>query len=245
MVRPPFGSEDADSMSSICGVDGCRQGWVAVFKDLVTRDIRWGVFGNVRSILADQSMPTVVAIDVPIGLPNIGPRKCDLAARSLLGARASSVFPAPIRPLLATDSHPEASALRRSVEGKGLSIQAWAIVPKIREVDELLRASVEARSVVREVHPELCFMELNDGRPMQHPKRKAAGRVERLSMLGERFGEVVEQALTERSGAWKPDDMLDAFVALWTAERIVAGTAYTIPDSPGRDQTGLPMEMWV
>jgi hypothetical protein len=39
------------------------------------------------------------------------------------------------------------------------------------------------------------------------------------------------------------DDILDAFAALWTAERIAPGEAVTLPEVPPRDRHGLPMEM--
>jgi predicted RNase H-like nuclease len=40
------------------------------------------------------------------------------------------------------------------------------------------------------------------------------------------------------------DDIYDAFAALWTAERIHAGTAEVIPDVPEIDSFGLEMRMW-
>jgi predicted RNase H-like nuclease len=36
----------------------------------------------------------------------------------------------------------------------------------------------------------------------------------------------------------------DAFAALWTAERIFAGTATVLPDPPPVDAVGLRMEVW-
>jgi predicted RNase H-like nuclease len=81
---------------------------------------------------------------MPIGLPERGPRACDLEARRLLGpGRASSVFPAPIRPVLVATSYDDACQIRLQVEGKKLSRQAWVIVPKIREVDDMLRDNSE------------------------------------------------------------------------------------------------------
>ena len=38
-------------------------------------------------------------------------------------------------------------------------------------------------------------------------------------------------------------DILDAFAALWTAERIAAGRARTLPEQPPMDDTGLPMRI--
>src|SRR5690606_31915637 len=115
----------------------------------------------------------VLAIDIPIGLTDDGPRPPDVAARALLGPRASSVFPAPVRATLNANSYEDACDLSFAARGKRLSKQSFAILPKIREVDELLRtrSATEFPVPVHEVHPEVSFCYLNDGRPMVHPKR--------------------------------------------------------------------------
>jgi predicted RNase H-like nuclease len=185
-----------------------------------------------------------VAVDVPIGLPGHGPRDCDVRARRLLGVRRSSVFPAPIRPILAARSQADASRIRRRVEGKGVSIQTWAILSKIVAVDSFLRADATRRHIVREVHPEVSFYFLNGERPMSAAKTKVAGRAERLSLLREWSGEAVVNALASRRElGCKVDDVMDAFVALWTAERIASGSAVSIPPQPPLDAYGLRMEM--
>jgi predicted RNase H-like nuclease len=127
-----------------------------------------------------------------------------------------------------------------------MSQQAYAIIPKIREVDALLRSSADARSRVREVHPEVCFREWNDGRPLMANKKKTEGKVEREVLIEARWPGVHESFL----GRWLRrqvgrDDLNDAFAALWTAGRIAAGVAVRLPSAePPRDALGLPMEMW-
>ena len=117
----------------------------------------------------------VVGVDVPIGLLENyekGGRACDRAARKLLGRyRASSVFPAPVRCVLMANSWANACALSRASapQGKAISKQTFAILPKIREIDVLLQNRPELRAVVREVHPEVSFAELG-GKPMIHRK---------------------------------------------------------------------------
>ena len=232
-------------MSLICGADGCKGGWVAVEENLDTCEISWRVVPTLRDLVLSKSPPKIIALDVPIGLSDKGSRVCDLEARQLLGpGRASSVFPAPIRPILQSSSHAEASAARVAVEGKGLPIQAWAIIPKIREIDEILRGEAYLRARVREVHPEICFYFMAGRRPMQFAKKKREGRDERRSLLVAEFGTVVDDALGDRrSLGCAADDLLDAFAALWTARRISKGTAITLPAMPTRDRFGLPMEM--
>ena len=39
------------------------------------------------------------------------------------------------------------------------------------------------------------------------------------------------------------DDILDAFAALWSAERLLRGEAITLPVEPELDATGLAMEI--
>ena len=99
-----------------------------------------------------------------------------------------SVFPAPVRSVLAASSWEDACARSRASApgGKAISKQTYFILPKIREVDDFLRARPELREVVREVHPEVCFCELA-GRPMDYPKKKQEGRDERRQALGRNF----------------------------------------------------------
>jgi predicted RNase H-like nuclease len=224
----------------LVGADGCTGGWI-------TAERADGVFGCARverlEVLFERfASPEVVAVDAPIGLVERGSRACDLAARALLGPRRSSVFPAPLRPLLAAASYAEASGLRRAIEGKGLSRQTWGIIPKIVELDLLLRANATARAALFEVHPELSFFRLNRDRPLRANKRAAEGRAEREALLRAWCGDAIDRALAQRRAlACAADDILDAFAALWSAERIARGAAISLPPDPPRDACGLPM----
>ncbi len=233
-------------MAIVRGADGCKQGWVVISKDLRTGAITWRLCAGAADLVQMLPHAQVTAIDIPMGLPERGPRACDQAARQVLGrGRGSSVFPAPIRPLLAAASYAEACRLGDEIEGRKLSQQAWNIVPKIKDVDAVLRADVKLQRRVREAHPEVSFQQLA-GRPLAHGKKHAEGQAERLALLRPVFGAAVEQALAERRQlASAVDDVLDAFVVLWTAERIAAGTAHTLPATPARDAAGLRMEIMV
>ena len=58
------------------------------------------------------------------------------------------------------------------------------------------------------------------------------------------FGHWLQTALAERRElASNEDDILDAFAALWTAERIALGISQTIPAVPPKDSFGLRMEI--
>jgi predicted RNase H-like nuclease len=53
---------------------------------------------------------------------------------------------------------------------------------------------------------------------------------------------MVDQALAERAKlGCKADDIVDAFVALWTAERISRAVAVSIPAIPPLDALGVRM----
>ena len=235
-------TELADAV--VCGVDGCKTGWVVVWRDLRVGRIWWEVVPSLREIAGSVPSPAVIAVDVPIGLLKAGARDCDLAARKRLGfPRSASVFPAPIRPVLVAGDRIEASAVRRPIDGKGMTFQAWGIVPKVIDVDEALRADAALRAVTREVHPELCFAAMNGGRPMAHSKKKAEGRAERVAVLKEHFGDAIDDAMASKPKGCKYDDLLDAFACAWTATRIVRGEAEAIPKNPPLDEFGLPMEM--
>jgi predicted RNase H-like nuclease len=163
----------------------------------------------------------------------------------MLGRRGCCVFPAPIRAVLRSKSPVGASAVRRRLEGKGISAQAWGIVPKVREVDRLLRASPSLQERVREVHPEICFMMWNRGVPILERKKSSAGKAARAALVASRFGDHAFDRIRRRyrKAAVADDDIHDAFAALWTAERMANGEAVTIPDQIQRDGAGIRMEI--
>ena len=234
-------------MLMIAGVDGCKGGWICITKDLVRGDISSGFFPSLGSLLEWIPAPVVLAVDMPIGLTEAGSRQCDKLARKMLGRpRASSVFPAPIRPALQASSREQADEISRSIDGRGVGAQAWGLYPKIRQVDEILQGSPLARRYTFEVHPEVCFMEWNGGAAIAEPKGSAAGMAIRTGLVDTHFGKEARGAVRERHryGRVADDDIHDAFAALWTAERIRLGQANLIPDPPDIDSTGIEMGIW-
>jgi predicted RNase H-like nuclease len=229
------------------GIDGCKSGWfyIAISDD----QVRHGVVQQVDQLLPKDRSTTRLFIDIPIGLRDDSPepRGCDRFARKRLGKRRSSVFPAPLRTVLDAENHATATARSVALCGKGLSCQAFAIAPKIREIDTLMRSNPTARNTIREVHPELCFYGLNGGRPMQHRKKTLAGFDERLAVLelsapGLGVVEITEEILaTYRRSQVARDDVLDAWASAATG--LYPDHWHTAPDDPERDAFGLPMEM--
>jgi predicted RNase H-like nuclease len=202
---------------------------------------------TLEALIAAVPAGAVIAVDVPIGLMDRGSRACDQIARQQLKPhRHNSVFSAPIRAVLEATSYLDACATRQRIDGVSMSKQAYAIVPKIREVDELLRRRPDLQQQVKEVHPEVCFTAWNGGTPMGFAKKTREGKAERDALIEAWLPDLYQRFV----GMWPRsqvarDDLNDAFAALWTAERIAAGTAIRIPSAdPPRDAFGLPMEMW-
>jgi predicted RNase H-like nuclease len=207
----------------VAGVDGCRGGWAVALADADGGAFELRVVPTFADVLALE--PTAVAVDMPIGLLDAGSRACDIEARRRLGARRSSVFPAPLRPMLDATTYEEASAIA------GLSKQAFHLIPKIRELDALM-SPARQRTIV-EAHPELCFAALL-GQPCQSPKRTAGGRAERQSVV------TLGIDRPPSGAAW--DDVLDAAALVHTARRLVRGTVERLGDG-SCDRKGLRCEI--
>jgi predicted RNase H-like nuclease len=232
-------------MTWLAGADGCRTGWFRVCRRVDTAELRFAVLKDVRELLEAEPVPKVLAIDIPIGLPSAGARECDRAARKVLGPRRNSVFPAPVRAAIRARSREEASRITQAIDGRKLSVQAWAICPKIREVDDLLLGSQGSRGKVWEVHPEVSFWAWNGEEPMVAAKKKKAGRQERLRLAEEWLGAGILKIARDNQikENLADDDILDAIAVLWTAERIAQSQAGVLPREPELDEHGLPMRI--
>jgi predicted RNase H-like nuclease len=232
-------------METISGVDGCSWGWLAVTKELPAGSISWSVHTSTESLFADQRMAEVIAIDIPIGLPERGARMCDLKARQLLGAkRGEAIFAAPTRAELSDGGPDDAREPREPGHGAKSSWHALRLLRRVMQVDAVLRRMPALRAKVHEMHPEVSFFLLGGGRPTRHNKNTEEGSVERANLLGTVFGRAVEDVLAARFYVQvSVDDVLDAFAALWTAERIHNKEHLTIPPAPPVDTAGLPMEI--
>ena len=227
----------------IAGVDGTRKGWVVVVCDDYLENPK-GFFVN-QLVELPRGL-RVAAVDVPIGLPEKGARDADLLARKALGEpRRRSVFPSPIRSVLGVRSWKEACARTERADGRRVSKQTFAILPKVAEADALVRSNSWARRVVYEVHPELSFAKWS-GAPMVHGKKSPAGRAERLALIAATFGTGVFEREREslRGHEVGSDDLADAFAAVWTAARICAGKAEGFPPEKVIDAEGVAMRIW-
>jgi predicted RNase H-like nuclease len=214
----PF-SEPAQGLA---GVDGCRGGWIVATER--------GVLVTPR---LSTDIGTTIGVDMPIGLPSTRPRASDREARAYLGPRRSTIFPTPPRACLEALDYPTALAASRAAIGTGISIQAFHLLAKIRELDSLV--TVDANPFV-EVHPECSFLTMNQREPLP-PKTTQAGAARRAELLRVVFGELPS---TPRGA--KLDDLHDAYAVLWSTARFVRGAHLTFGDDEV-DARGLPMRV--
>ena len=229
------------------GIDGCRAGWVCAGWD----GEGWSLdcLPTLESILPMLAPRATVCIDIPIGLSSDGFRACDRAARQLLGKRSSSVFPVPPRLALAPLTYEEINLASKAQCGKGVSKQAFYLLPKIREAEALLRSSCSDDSDWLETHPELCFSSFNGATPMRDNKKTDAGFRERKSVLASHVPARTIDRLLRDLMALVPrarcarDDMLDALVCGVVARLDAAGRDCLPLGGQEFDEVGLPMRI--
>jgi predicted RNase H-like nuclease len=237
----------------LAGVDGCAGGWIAAFVRPSSGEVVLGMFAPFADVLAAAQRPAIVAVDMPIGLPEragYGGRKAETLVRPLLGQRQSSVFSVPSRAAIEADDYRTActAALATSDPPRKVSKQLFNIAPKIREVDAVLRADSLLISHVFEVHPELAFWRLNGERALTEPKKVKSRCYEpglalrRALLIAAGLPESIVNMIPPKGAG--PDDLLDALACAAIARRIHAGSAQPFPDPPDRDATGLPMAIW-
>ena len=235
----------------LAGIDGCRDGWIAVFVRPRGDDAQVKILRHFSEI--HEHAPAVIGVDMPIGLPDrtgYGGRDAENCVRPLLGARQSSVFSVPSRQAVYAQDYAQACAIALSTSDppRKISKQLFNITPKIREVDAALRAGPALAARTFEIHPEVAFWRLNGEQPLSEPKKIKSKPYE--PGLALRRGLLIAAGLpraivesTPPKGA-AADDLLDALACAAIARRIHAGLAAPFPKSLPRDAYGLPMAIW-
>ena len=225
-------------MGAAVGVDGCSAGWIAVVLRPGER-AQAHFLARIDELAAAVPDAAMVGVDIPIGLPNTGRRQADVQTRLALGPRRSSIFFAPVRAALAAATHAAGTAASVRLTGSGMSRQSFALAAKIFEVEEWLP---RAPCPVHEVHPELSFATMLCA-PAAAGKKSWAGMIQRREIL-DRNGIRLDYIDSRAAVAAATDDMLDAGAAAWTAIRLQAGTAGSLPDPPETDGDGREMAIW-
>ena len=219
------------------GLDGFRGGWVAVTLDGDRREISF--LEDIAEVLPSRF--DRLAIDIPIGMKDDGERDCDRLARNRLRPHTSRVFAGARRWLWEKFDDPDKANKEAGRRGqKKVSRQLWHLGPKIMQVDAFVGAN--AALDIREVHPELVFQRLNDGKPLPSKKSDVGAELRRALLLREGIEELDHWIKRSRIGSGaKADDVLDA-CAVAIAARDPAGS---LPEgTPPKDAHGLPMQIW-
>jgi predicted RNase H-like nuclease len=230
------------------GLDGCLSGWVlAALDDGGGLDVSVVTcFGDALARVVDGDLATLT-VDMPIGLPEDGRRAADRDARARLGSRRSTLFPTPCRATLHATAYDEALALSRQTTGAGLSVQAFHLLPRMREVDHVMRPDLQDRVV--ECHPELAFAALS-GAALVSSKHTPDGIAARIALLDGALRSLGGDARRAASAVEQPprgaraDDVADAIAIALVARRLDRGQVERLGDG-AVDQRGLRMEIVV
>jgi len=243
LERCRYSIETDVTRPSVAGVDGAPGGWLVArsYLPLGFEEVALGFVETIDDLVGELESGELSAmvIDIPIGLSGDGYRPADGLARERLGSRRSTFFPTPTRAVLECETWDEANQQNRAASGRGLSKQAWNLVPKIQEVDAAWSHRVTEKLL--EGHPETSFGELA-GAPLKTNKNTLEGRAERLGLLRGEFGADLDAHLAPLPNRYHVD-AIDAAVLTWTATRVVGGAAVRLGGE--LDPAGRPMALWV
>lgn len=231
--------------ATVAGVDGCPAGWIAVLwdgADQLTSEL-------CKDFAAVLALPArVIAVDMPIGLPETSGRPPEREVRARLGERQSSVFAVPAAPAIYCDDYREACRvnLLHSDPPRKVSKQCFHLFPKMREIDALIDASQQSR--IFESHPELAFWVMNKEAPLPLPKKVRSapfppGLDLRCSLLRAHGVPVDSLKADYRRSDVGSDDLIDACACAFVAWRIVNGRSIRFPANPPLNARGLRMEI--
>lgn len=239
--RPPAAVETLRPDRPVLGVDACPAGWVGVLLGPEGRPTVHvaGSIAALLSLVRETAVPSVVAIDIPIGLPDHGGRRADAEARRELVGKGSSVFSTLTRAAYVAETYEQARAANlEATDGAAngatsASAQAYALGPKILEVDQWVRS--EPGAVVIEVHPELSFARMTGSPVLVRKKDEEGARVRREALLSQGL----RAPAWFRGSGFAEDDLLDACAAVWSAARHDRGVSESFPAQPETFSDGI------
>ncbi len=216
------------SLMRVAGADIWRGRWVVVVLD-DCRFERVFLCPSIDAALDEVPDALVIGVDMPIGLPEGGrPRSADVQAREYVGRRWQSVFMTPSIELLSPPSQAEANDVARANGWAGISAQAYALRTTVLQVQPVAIRDVR----VYEVHPEVSFVRANREAPLPWAKGSWNGIALRRRILDD-HGIVIPDDLGA-AGVAGVADVLDAAIAAWSASRVAAGEAESMPEGSAR-----------
>lgn len=229
----PGRQADIDRAKPVLGLAASRSGWVGAHLESTghgTPQILAGA--TLHEVISAAGPVTVVAVDVPVGLPDESRRAVDGELRRLLGPQAAAVLSTPVREALYAPSYGEANRINRERQGAGVSRQAYDVRRQIMDVDEWLRKDRDHQVV--EVNSEASLAQAA-GEPLASRRSSADGAHERREVLA-RVGIYVP---TSAPHGVLADDLVAACAAAWSAHRVKSGQAHTYPAQPETFSDGL------
>jgi predicted RNase H-like nuclease len=208
----------------LAGVDGCKNGWIVASAPSwpCHEAVKIEFHEEFKALLDATQDCAVVAVDMPIGLPNGSePRQCDLEAQKALGHQRNSLFLTPPRSCVEAKSVRDFQAMHKAIRGIGAGLPVWGIVPKMLEVNRLLDEKIATDPGVQdriiEFHPELTWKRLA-GALQLSSKKVAAGVLQRISLLEQLSQGWVPPFPQKIPGNPAIDDVLDAVVGISAAQ---------------------------
>ncbi|MFK8005580.1 MAG: DUF429 domain-containing protein [Saprospiraceae bacterium] len=231
------------------GIDGCKYGWIAI---KIRKDTQFSIskHSEFSSIFKEYPDAEKYLVDMVIGLADKNhPREVEFLARQKLKPNhTSSVFTPPCRAAVYEKTYEAAKEKNKTILGKSFSIQAWNIVPKIKEVDEFILKNHEYQNRIFEAHPEVCFASLNNQIPMIFKKKEKEGIEERINLLQVLFPkskEIFEKGNIQfLKKEVKSDDLIDSLsLAVTGYLGMKYGFDFLISKEKKQDIYGLEMNM--
>jgi predicted RNase H-like nuclease len=229
----------------VAGVDGCRAGWIAALWDGAD-ELTLHLCSSFADVMA---LPVrIIAVDMPIGLPERSGRPPEREVRAKIGARRSSVFSVPSHASIQCRDYSEACRINllHSDPPRRVSQQCFHLFPKMREIDVLITPDHQSR--IYESHPELAFWIMNNETPVPLAKKaksefKHAGLELRKALLRRNGVPIDSLEASYRRRDVGPDDLLDACACSFVAWRILNGRSMRFPADPPHNAKGLRMEI--
>lgn len=225
------------------GVDAAgKKGWVGVVVD-----DRGFASAHLALTLAEviagaeaAGAVEAIGVDIPIGLVDAPVRAADVACRQAVGARRSSVFPAPHPSVIDLTDLASVNQHLRGLGHPAMSAQGFMLFPRVREASALAH---DPR--IAEVFPEASFAAMAGGH-LASSKKTWNGLIARRGLLEAAQPSIVLPDHLPEVGEVPADDVVDAAAVAWSALRIVHGTAVALGDPAEVDaRTGRRVAVWV
>jgi len=228
---------------TVIGVDGCPGGWIAVIWKDGEAQTKFFPLGDFAKIVEEEA--AIIAVDMPIGFPDHHGRAADQEARRALSPFTSRVFSVPCRDSVHAENWTQAIRINK-LNSNGVSVTPVtnAIRPRMIEIDDVVSKDPLLQERVKEIHPELTFLRLNDGKPLAAKKKTKEGEQLRQNLLLRAGFPIFDlDAQPYKKSLVGRDDIVDACAAAVSASRILQGRAAHYPIEDMRDRKGLLMRI--